>query len=335
MSETGQLLFRDGDICHQIGQNQVKDGAFGIHHAAGQPADGSAVIRIREQEHGAGKHRGAVADDVRPAVFDCQRGLVVRIDAHSAGADDHFAALFQHIPDGRRDLFMVIVQNRVFGHFAAEFLHFCLDNRGEGVFDPSVEHLVARGHQTVFFRFHRDQAHDRVLPGSLLRGLHAVFLDDQRDHAGTAELIPLLHHEARCTGGDHHVAQCVDRAKALQIHQKQTVGFGGQFDLSFLGIGRRHMLVHAEIPQNIGRIVLVQHGFVVFPNIDGILAHAQKDGNILLADHMSLAEHRILCHASDNLGNVVTENLSDGVFGFHQFHGSRFLSGVFFHYELQ
>jgi hypothetical protein len=50
---------------------------------------------------------------------------------------------------------------------------------------------------------------------------------------------------------------------------------------------------------------------------------------------MPLAEHRILGHASDNLGNVVTENLSDGVFGFHQFHGSRFLSGVFFQNELQ
>jgi hypothetical protein len=50
---------------------------------------------------------------------------------------------------------------------------------------------------------------------------------------------------------------------------------------------------------------------------------------------MSLAEDRILGHASNNLGDVVTEDLPDGVFGFHQFHGSRFLSGVFFQNELQ
>ena len=51
-----------------------------------------------------------------------------------------------------------------------------------------------------------------------------------------------------------------------------------------------------------------------------LLADAQENRDILLADDMTLAEYGILGDALDYLCDVVAQNLSHGVFRPHQFH---------------
>ena len=131
-------------------------------------------------------------------------------------------------------------------------------------------------------------------------------------------LLPALTGGAR---GDHHFAQRVDRAQALDIYKQQAVRLGGQLDLALLGRGGAHVLALTDRAQDIRRIVLVQHVFVIFPDVDVLLAHAEQHGDILLADDMALAEYRILGHTGDDLGDIVAEHLPDCILHAHQFHG--------------
>ena len=73
--------------------------------------------------------------------------------------------------------------------------------------------------------------------------------------------------------------------------------------------------------QNIGCVVLVQHVLVVFPDVDVLFAHAEQHGDILRADDVPLAEHRVLGDAGNDLGDVVAEHLSDRVLNAQQLHG--------------
>ena len=86
-------------------------------------------------------------------------------------------------------------------------------------------------------------------------------------------------------------------------------------------LGKNKARVMAERAQDIRRIVLVQHVFVIFPDVDVLLAHAEQHGDILLADDVPLAEHRVLGHPGDDLGDVVAEHLPDCILYAHQFHG--------------
>ena len=60
--------------------------------------------------------------------------------------------------------------------------------------------------------------------------------------------------------------------------------------------------------------------FVLFPDVNIILADAQEHGDILRSYDMTLAEHCVLGNAFDDLSNVVAQYLSHCVFGFYQFH---------------
>ena len=59
---------------------------------------------------------------------------------------------------------------------------------------------------------------------------------------------------------------------------------------------------------------------VLLPDEDVVLAHGTEDGDILLLYHMPLAEPGILGHALDDLGQVMTEDLADGLFHPYLFH---------------
>ena len=314
------MFLRDRRIGDQIRQHQVKNRPLGIHDAAGQAADRAAVVRVGQQEHGTRQHRCAVGDDVRARVFDRKRRLVVRVHAHAAGADHHFAAFLQHSLNRGRDLLVVVVQHHMLLHLAAELRHLRLDDRREGILDASVEDLVSGGDQAVLLRLHREELHDGLSARRLLRRFHALLLDHQGDHPGAAELVALFHHEAGRPRRNHHVPQGVHRPQALEVNEEQAVRIGDQFDLAFLRFRGRHVRVHADIPQDIGRVVFVEHALVIFPDIDRVLAHAQQHRHILRPNHMALAEHRVLRHTADDLGDIMAQDLSDRVLSLHQLH---------------
>ena len=82
-----------------------------------------------------------------------------------------------------------------------------------------------------------------------------------------------------------------------------------------------HVGALAQGAQDLRRVVLMEHVLVVFPDIDVLLTHAEQDGDVLGRDDMALAEHGILGDAPDDLGDVVAQHLSHGLFGFQQLHG--------------
>ena len=75
LAQAGDILGGDGVIRQQTGQQQVKDGALGVHHAAGQSAH-RHTVQIADKEHGSRQHRCTVGDDIRPGVLDGKRCAV-------------------------------------------------------------------------------------------------------------------------------------------------------------------------------------------------------------------------------------------------------------------
>ena len=80
------------------------------------------------------------------------------------------------------------------------------------------------------------------------------------------------------------------------------------------------MLVHTNVAQNLCRFIFMQDIFVLFPDINVFLAHAEQNGNIFLRDDMPFTENRVLGHARDNLRDIMAEYLSDRLGGFNQLH---------------
>ena len=103
LTQGGDVTACYGYICRYLGQDQVKNRDTGVHDAAGETHDGQTVLKIAQKEHGAGEHRGSVADNIRADRLDAAGGVVVRVHTHAAGAEDHIRAPLPHgkhrIPD--------------------------------------------------------------------------------------------------------------------------------------------------------------------------------------------------------------------------------------------
>ena len=80
------------------------------------------------------------------------------------------------------------------------------------------------------------------------------------------------------------------------------------------------MIAQAHPAQVFCRLILVQHPFLLFPDIELIFADGKENRNIFFCNNMSLAENSIFCDAADNLCDVVTQDRSLCIDGFNQFH---------------
>ena len=103
---------------------------------------------------------------------------------------------------------------------------------------------------------------------------------------------------ARC---NHHLAKAVDERQALAIHLKEAVHGGAKLDFALLDVGFQHLLVFAQIAQDAGGIVFVQHAFIRLPHIKMLLANGKQHGDILRLHDMSLAKNGVLGYALDDL----------------------------------
>ena len=319
--QPGEPLRRDRHIRQQARQHEVENRALCVHHAARQAADRPPVRQIGHQEHRAGQHGRAVADDSCACISDRERCAVVRVDAHAARAQDELRALVRHFGDRRGDLVRIVAADRVRRQLTAVFRELVHEHGRERILDQPLFDLAAGGHHAEGARPEGEKLQKRVGPCGLARLLHLCLFDHQRDDARAAQLVALFDRETACPGRDHHVAQRVDRAQAFGVHQQQAVCLGGQLDLALLGRGGAHVRALTQGAQNIGCVVLVQHVLVVFPDVDVLFAHAEQHGDILRADDVPLAEHRVLGDAGNDLGDVVAEHLSDRVLNAQQLHG--------------
>ena len=100
------------------------------------------------------------------------------------------------------------------GHLGIKLRQLVHDHRCERVLDASMEHFVSGGDDSNLFVLERFQFQD-WLSTSQFHGLcldlfHFFFFNDQRDNAGTCQLVPLLHGKIAMAGGNHHLAKGVD-----------------------------------------------------------------------------------------------------------------------------
>ena len=319
LAQAGNVVGGDGVLGQQPGQQQIKDGPLGVHHAARQAADGHAV-QIADEEHGSGQDGGPIADDVRPGVFDGQRRAVVGVHAHAAGGEDELAPLGFRFPNGGGNARRVVVAHPVEGHFAAVLGQFLLQNGREFVLDAALEHLAARGDDRKRFGVEGQDVQDRLRARRLLHGVHLLLLDDEGDDAGTGDFCALFHGQVAVDGGDHHLGRAVHGQQGGAVDLEQAVAVGHQLDLSLLGLGAVDVFARRRLVQQGRRLVLVEDTGGLLPDIEVLFADAQQHRDILRLNDMSLAETGALELPREDLGHVVAEHLPHGVFGADQFH---------------
>ena len=130
LAQAGDILGGDGVICQQARQQQVKNGALGVHHAAGQTAH-RHTVQIADKEHRARQHRCTVGDDIRPGVFDGKRGAVVGVHAHAAGGKDQLAPCGLGFQNGGGDPGGVVIADLVENHLTAVDSQLALQDGGK------------------------------------------------------------------------------------------------------------------------------------------------------------------------------------------------------------
>ena len=205
-------------------------------------------------------------------------------------------------------------------HGTAVFSELFHNDIGKCVLYQTLCDLTARCHNAKGFFLERIQLNERLLARRFFCPLHFFLFNDQRDDARAAQLLAFFDDKAGGSRGNHHFAKTVDAAQAVQINHEQAIYVRNQLHFSLFGFRSVHMLALTNGAQNIRRIVLVQHIFVVFPDVNMLFSHTEQNGNVLFLDNMSLAEHGIFRHALDNLRDVMTQHLSDCIFGSYQLH---------------
>ena len=106
------------------------------------------AVVISQQKHGARKHRGTVGNNACSGIFDGQRSLVIRIYTHASGADDNIRSLSDHIQNAGRYLFVIIIPGDMVNDLCVKLRQLVHNDRGEGIFDTSVEHFISGCHNT-------------------------------------------------------------------------------------------------------------------------------------------------------------------------------------------
>ena len=326
LAQTGNILGGDGIVGQQAGQQQIKDGALGVHDAAGQAAD-RHTVQIAHEEHGTRQHRCAVGDDVRAGVPDGQRGAVVGVHAHAAGGEDELTARRFRLENGGRDARRVVVADLVEGHLTAVLGQLAHEDGGELILDAALEHLAAGGDDGKLLGQHGQHVQDRLTACGSLHGVHLLLFDDQRDDAGTGQFLALFHGQVAVDGGDHHLGRAVHGQQGFAVDFQQAVAVGDELDLSLFRLGAVDILARSGLVQQRGGFVLVEDAGLFLPDVEVFFADGEQHGDVLRLDDMALAETCALELAGNDLGNVVAEHLACRVFGTNQFHICLLLTG--------
>ena len=308
------------DAGGETGEHQVEDRGPGVHHAAGEAADGGAVLVIAQEEHGAGEDRGAVGDDVRPGAADGAGGVVIRVHAHAAGAEDEVGMGLSGLGDGGDD-----VLHRVAGVGHGEGLNavgrqLAPHHGGEAVLDEALFHLAAGGDDGGGLLDVGEESQEGLVPGGLLGLLEFLLRDDQGDDPHPGQLIAFMDGGIAMAGGDHDLLLGVHGDKAGGIHQEEAVDGGGELDLALLGLAAVHVFIDGESAEALRGVVLVEHAGGHLPDVEVLLAHAEQHGNVLLRHDVALAEARVLILVLDDLRHVVAEHMAHRVLGFDKSH---------------
>ena len=191
---------------------------------------------------------------------------------------------------------------------------------GKAVLNQPAGHLAAGGDKAAGLQLPGGEAQDGGVPRPGLHCLQLVLSDDQRDDAGARQLVPPADRRVGVAGGDHDLVLAVEGVEPLHVHLEQAVAVGDELDFALLHRRGVHVLVLAQGPQPLRRLVLVEHARRLLPHVQVLLAHGEQDGDVLLPDHMALAEPGVLGDAGDDLGQIVAEHVPHRAAGVNQLH---------------
>ena len=114
--------------------------------------------------------------------------------------------------------------------------------------------------------------------------------------------------------------------KLLRLNLQHPVAVGDKLYFPFLHLGGMHIFTPSHFIENGCRIILMKSVLPLFPDVNVVLSHRKKHGDILLPNHMALSKNRSLLFSFNNLGNILAEGFSHCFCGFEFSHG-RLLSG--------
>ena len=166
------------------------------------------------------------------------------------------------------------------------------------------------------------QREQRRISRRLFRLLELFLFNDERDHAHTRELVARTDGGTAAARGDHHLVLTIHGKKPRAVHSEKTVAGSLELDLTLLDLRTGHVLLPAESEKPFRGVVFMHHVRRHFPDVQMLLAHAQKHGDILRRDNMSLAEAGVLILILDDLRHVVAEHLPYRVLRPNQLHVS-------------
>ena len=206
------------------------------------------------------------------------------------------------------------------GHDGPVFSQLAFDDRRKRIFNAAVKDFITRRDDAGLFLTEGMDVQERCWTGRFLSRCHLILLYDQGNDARTGQFIALTDREAAMAGGNHHFSQRIDGFQPVAPDGQDAVAIGDEFDFPFFRLTAMHIRPQADIAQDGRGFIFMEQGIVLFPDVDVVLADRQQDRDIFLSNHMALAEDRAFGDAADDLGNIVTEDMTDSLFGFHHFH---------------
>lgn len=185
-------------------------------------------------------------------------GIVVRIDAHAAGTEDHIGLLCPHIQNRVPNVFHAVSGIDDFQRLNAAGFQFPDYDRCERVPDEAGLDLAAGGDNACRFAHERAQCQKRCASGCLLRFAKLFFLNHQRNDAHACKLVALVHGRAALAGGDHDLVLAVYRNEPRRIDQKHAAACRAQFNLALFYLRAGHVFLSAQGQQPLGCIVFIK-----------------------------------------------------------------------------
>ena len=279
-AETQPALAEGNDVppcyrhaCGKARQKQVEHRRARIHHAAGQTAYRRAVVKISDEEHCPGQNRRAVGDYPRAACAYPAGGVVVRIDAHPAGAEYEIGLFAAHFKDRVPDVLHAVAgADRCDCLYPVGFELFN-DHGREGVVYDALFDLAAGGHDAGGLLYKRVQRHERFVPCGFLRLTELLILNDERDDPHPGKLVAPAHGSAALARGDHYILLGIDGKKSAAFHGEKPVAGGRKLYLALLDLTAQQVLVRAQGIKPLRRVVFMNHAGRHLIYIQVLLAH--------------------------------------------------------------
>ena len=211
-------------------------GLPGEHDAAGKAEHGRAVIEVAHEEHGTRKHRRSVGHHLGAGTPDGARGVVVRVHAHAARADDEVDAPLAHAPNRSRHIVDVVAGQLVRHALDAKGRELALDHRRELVLDEPRGHLAARRDDADAAKLVGHDLAERIGAGSRRGLVKDRLLDDEGDDAHAGKLVAGAHRRVAMARRDHDLLDRVHLKQSLGSHAEAAVMGGLELDLALLDV---------------------------------------------------------------------------------------------------